>query len=205
MNSDNLLSSLSEYIAYWYTSTQDEKYIIFPIKQSIKEKAAQLFEKRYQDADIIISGQGQLYKISKEISCQRNVWSYIFYLDDIKENYRLRRICKNILPYDLKASNREKIKKIIELKIPCEIMAFEVQKNQIKKIEELLSPYLTCLTYISRKNKCVVAYPDVLCFSGKKVIILISQTHHFDLKKHAKKIKDALFEYKEIDITKEIL
>ena len=54
MDNDKLLSSLSEHIAYWYTSVKGEKEIIFPINNVTKEKANQLFMDRYYEADVII-------------------------------------------------------------------------------------------------------------------------------------------------------
>ena len=39
MDNDNLLSSLSEHIAYWYTSVKGKKDIVFPINNVIKERA----------------------------------------------------------------------------------------------------------------------------------------------------------------------
>ena len=95
-----------------------EKDIVFPINNVIKERANQIFRDRYSNANIIISEKGEIYKISKEICCERNTWSYVFYLDDMKKNYRIKKICKETLPYDLKSSNKEKYKIINNLAIP---------------------------------------------------------------------------------------
>ena len=121
MDNDNILSSLSEHIAYWYTSIKGEKDIVFPINNAIREEANQIFRDRYHEANVIISETGEIYKISKEISCQRNMWSYFYYLDDMKKNYRLKKICKEILPYSLTSDNETKLNIIKQLKIPSKI------------------------------------------------------------------------------------
>ena len=95
MDNDTLLSSLSQYIAYWYTSKKGEKSIIYPINSVIREKANQIFSDRYQEANVIIDEKGKIYKISKEICCNSNTWSYIYYLYDMQKNYHLQKNAKN--------------------------------------------------------------------------------------------------------------
>ncbi len=188
MDNDKLLSSLSEHIAYWYTSVKGEKEIIFPINNVIKEKANQLFMDRYYEADVIISEKGEVYKISKEICCQSNMWSYFYYLDDMKKNYRLKRICKEILPYDLKSTNEDKYNQIIKLKIPCKIITIQLNKNEINQIKELIKPYLKCFTYINSKKRKVIAYPDVLLVKNNRITLLLNYYHHHHMERQIKKI-----------------
>ena len=204
MDNDKLLSSLSKHIAYWYTTVKGEKDIIFPINNVIKEKANQLFRDRYHEANIIISEKGEIYKISKEICCESNIWSYVYYLDDMKKNYRLKKTCKAILPYDLHASNEEKLKKLKELKIPCKIIAFKINNNEINKVKEKIYPYLKCCTYINSKERAIISYPDVLVTKDNEIIILLNYYHHHHMERHIKKIKKLLSNYKEIDLTTKI-
>ena len=201
MDNDKLLSSLSKHIAYWYTSIKGEKDIVFPINNVIKEKANQLFRDRYHEANIIISENGEIYKISKEICCESNMWSYVYYLDDMKKNYRLKKICKEILPYDLHAKNNEKLKILKRMHIPSKIISFNVSKDQMEKIKETVNPYLKCSTYINSKEKKIIAYPDVLVAQDNKIIIFLNYYHHHHMDKHIQKITKALSKQKEIDIT----
>ena len=200
MNNDNILSSLSEHIAYWYTSIKGEKDIVFPINNAIREEANQIFRDRYHEANVIISEKGEIYKITKEISCQSNMWSYFYYLDDMKKNYRLKRICKEILPYGLTSDNDTKLNTIKRLKIPSKIITIKSKKNDINKIKETIKPYLKSFTYINSKERKVIAYPDVLTEKNGKIKILLNYYHHHHMNKHIQKIKKALSNYKEIDL-----
>lgn len=201
MDNDKLLSSLSEHIAYWYTSIKGEKDIVFPINNVIKESANQIFRNRYHDANTIISENGDIYKISVEVCCESNVWSYVYYLDDMKKNYRLKRICKEILPYDLSDTNIDKLNKIIKLKIPCEILTVEIEPENISKLKEIIYPYLKCYTYINSRKRKIIAYPDVIAYGNNQVKILLNYYHHHHMERQIKKIKKAILKYKEVDIT----
>ena len=200
MDNKNLLSSLSQHIAYWYTTVKGEQDIIFPINNVIKEKANQIFRDRYYEADVIISENGDIYKISKEICCESNKWSYMFYLDDMKKNYRLKNICKNLLPYDLNADDEEKIKIIKKLNIPVKILNFNVDEKCINHLKEIISPYLKCFTYINSKKRQIISYPDILMVKKGKVQVLLNYYHHHHMKKHIKKMVTALDKYKINDI-----
>ena len=201
MDNDKLLSSLSEHIAYWYTSIKGEKDIVFPINNVIKERANQIFKNRYHEANIIIGENGDIYKISLEVCCESNVWSYVYYLDDMKKNYRLKRTCKEILPYDLKDSHINKLKKIIELKIPCKILTVEIEPENINTLKAIIYPYLKCYTYINSRKRKIIAYPDVFAYNNHQVKILLNYYHHHHMERQIKKIKEAILKYKEIDIT----
>lgn len=200
MNHDNILSSLSEHIAYWYTSIKGEKDILFPINNAIRKEANQIFSDRYHEANVIISEKGEIYKISKEISCQSNMWSYFYYLDDMKKNYRLKRICKDILPYSLTSDNSTKIDTLKQLKIPCKILTIKAKSTEINKIKEIIKPYLKNFTYINSKERKVIAYPDVMDEKNGKIKIILNYYHHHHMEKHIQKIKKALSNYKEIDL-----
>ena len=189
MDNDNLLSSLSEHIAYWYTSVKGEKDIVFPINNVIKERANQIFRDRYSNANIIISEKGEIYKISKEICCERNTWSYVFYLDDMKKNYRIKKICKETLPYDLKSSNKEKYKIINNLAIPKKTIIIKAKAEDIMQIKKIIEPYLKCFTYINTKDKTIIAYPDVLIVEKEKIKILLNYYHHHHMDRFIRKIK----------------
>lgn len=201
MDNDNLLSSLSEHIAYWYTSVKGEKDIVFPINNVIKERANQIFRDRYSNANIIISEKGEIYKISKEICCERNTWSYVFYLDDMKKNYRIKKICKETLPYDLKSSNKEKYKIINNLAIPKKTIIIKAKAEDIMQIKKIIEPYLKCFTYINTKDKTIIAYPDVLIVEKEKIKILLNYYHHHHMDRFIKKIKKSLSNYKELSIS----
>ena len=201
MDNDKLLSSLSQHIAYWYTSVKGEKDIVFPINNVIKEKVNQLFRDRYHEANVIISEKGEIYKISKEICCESNMWSYVYYLDDMKKNYHLKKTCKEILPYDLHANSNEKLKVLKQLPVPSKILSFNVNKDEIEKIKEKINPYLKCSTYINSKERKIIAYPDVLSVQNNKIIIFLNYYHHHHMEKHIQKIKKALSKQNEIDIT----
>lgn len=192
MDNDKLLSSLSQHIAYWYITFKGEKDIVFPINNMIKERANQIFRDRYYEADVIISEKGEIYKISKEICYESEKWSYTFYLDDMKKNYHLKKICKEILPYNLKSNAEEKLEKIKKLNIPIKIITFKVNKDKIKEIKEAIYPYLKCFTYINRKNRIVIAYPDVLITKDNEIKILLNYYHHHHMEKHIKKITNAI-------------
>ena len=200
MDNEKLLSSLSKHIAYWYTSVKGEKEIIFPINNVIKEKANQLFMDRYYEADVIISEKGEIYKISKEISCQSNMWSYFYYLDDMKKNYRLKKICKEILPYSLTSDNDTKLNIIMQLKIPSKVLIIKVNPTETNQVKEIIKPYLKNLTYINSKERKIIAYPDVMVIKDNKIKILLNYYHHHHMEKHIQKIKKALSNYKEIDL-----
>lgn len=201
MDNDKLLSSLSKHIAYWYTTIKGEKDILFPINNVIKEKANQLFKDRYHDANIIVSENGEIYKISKEICCESNMWSYVYYLDDMKKNYRLKKICKEILPYDLKADNSEKINILKQMQIPSKIVSFKINKNKIENIKEKITPYLKCYTYIDSKQRKIIAYPDVLTVKNNRIIIFLNYYHHHHMDRHIKKISKVISKEEKIDIT----
>ena len=201
MDNDNLLSSLSEHIAYWYTSVKGEKNIVFPINNVIKERANQIFRDRYSNANIIISEKGEIYKISKEICCERNTWSYVFYLDDMKKNYRIKKICKETLPYDLKSSNKEKYKIINNLAIPKKTIIIKAKAEDIMQIKKIIEPYLKCFTYINTKDKTIIAYPDVLIVEKEKIKILLNYYHHHHMDRFIRKIKKSLSNYKELSIS----
>ncbi len=201
MDNDNLLSSLSEHIAYWYTSVKGEKDIVFPINNVIKERANQIFRDRYSNANIIISEKGEIYKISKEICCERNTWSYVFYLDDMKKNYRIKKICKETLPYDLKSSNKEKYKIINNLAIPKKTIIIKAKAEDIMQIKKIIEPYLKCFTYINIKDKTIIAYPDVLIVEKEKIKILLNYYHHHHMDRFIRKIKKSLSNYKELSIS----
>ena len=201
MDNDNLLSSLSEHIAYWYTSVKGEKDIVFPINNVIKERANQIFRDRYSNANIIISEKGEIYKISKEICCERNTWSYVFYLDDMKKNYRIKKICKETLPYDLKSSNKEKYKIINNLAIPKKTIIIKAKAEDIMQIKKIIEPYLKCFTYINTKDKTIIAYPDVLIVEKEKIKILLNYYHHHHMDRFIRKIKKSLSNYKELSIS----
>ena len=201
MDNDNLLSSLSEHIAYWYTSVKGEKDIVFPINNIIKERANQIFRDRYSNANIIISEKGEIYKISKEICCERNTWSYVFYLDDMKKNYRIKKICKETLPYDLKSSNKEKYKIINNLAIPKKTIIIKAKAEDIMQIKKIIEPYLKCFTYINTKDKTIIAYPDVLIVEKEKIKILLNYYHHHHMDRFIRKIKKSLSNYKELSIS----
>lgn len=201
MDNDNLLSSLSEHIAYWYTSVKGEKDIVFPINNVIKERANQIFRDRYSNANIIISEKGEIYKISKEICCERNTWSYVFYLDDMKKNYRIKKICKETLPYDLKSSNKEKYKIINNLAIPKKTIIIKAKAEDIMQIKKIIEPYLKCFTYINTKDKTIIAYPDVLIVEKEKIKILLNYYHHHHMNRFIRKIKKSLSNYKELSIS----
>lgn len=200
MDNDKLLSSLSEHIAYWYTSVKGEKDIVFPINNVIKEKANQLFKNKYHEANIIISEHGNMYKISLEVCCESNIWSYVYYLDDMKKNYRLKRICKEILPYDLNDTNLNKLKKIAELKIPCKILSIKTSSENIDELKKIIYPYLKCYTYISSRKRKIIAYPDVFVYENNQIKILLNYYHHHHMERHIKKIKRAILKYKETEI-----
>ena len=201
MDNDNLLSSLSEHIAYWYTSVKGEKDIVFPINNVIKERANQIFRDRYSNANIIISEKGEIYRISKEICCERNTWSYVFYLDDMKKNYRIKKICKETLPYDLKSSNKEKYKIINNLAIPKKTIIIKAKAEDIMQIKKIIEPYLKCFTYINTKDKTIIAYPDVLIVEKEKIKILLNYYHHHHMDRFIRKIKKSLSNYKELSIS----
>lgn len=201
MDNDKLLSSLSEHIAYWYTSIKGEKDVVFPINNVIKERANQIFKNRYHEANVIIGENGDIYKISLEVCCESNMWSYVYYLDDMKKNYRLKRICKEILPYDLKDSHINKLNKIVELKIPCKILTVEIEPENINTLKEIIYPYLKCYTYINSRKRKIIAYPDVFAYDNHQVKILLNYYHHHHMERQIKKIKKAILKYKEIDIT----
>ena len=201
MDNDNLLSSLSEHIAYWYTSVKGEKDIVFPINNVIKERANQIFRDRYSNANIIISEKGEIYKISKEICCERNTWSYVFYLDDMKKNYRIKKICKETLPYDLKSSNKEKYKIINNLAIPKKTIIIKAKAEDIMQIKKIIEPYLKCFTYINTKDKTIIAYPDVLIVEKEKIKILLNYYHHHHMDRFIRKIKKSLSNYKKLSIS----
>ena len=200
MDNDNLLSSLSEHIAYWYICIKGEKDIVFPINKTVKEKANQIFRNRYHEADVIISENGEIYKISKDICCQSNTWSYVYYLDDMKKNYRLKRICKDLLPYSLDANNEDKLNKINELKIPNQTIVLRIDPCEIEKVKEIIYPYLKCFTYINSKERKIISYPDVLLVENDKIKILLNYYHHHHMNRHIQKIKKALYKYKKIDM-----
>lgn len=201
MDNDKLLSSLSEHIAYWYISIKGEKDVVFPINNVIKERANQIFKNRYHEANVIIGENGDIYKISLEVCCESNMWSYVYYLDDMKKNYRLKRICKEILPYDLKDSHINKLNKIVELKIPCKILTVEIEPENINTLKEIIYPYLKCYTYINSRKRKIIAYPDVFAYDNHQVKILLNYYHHHHMERQIKKIKKAILKYKEIDIT----
>lgn len=200
MDNDNILSSLSEHIAYWYTSIKGEKDIVFPINNAIREEANQIFRDRYHEANVIISEKGEIYKISKEISCQSNMWSYFYYLDDMKKNYRLKKICKEILPYSLTSDNDTKLNIIMQLKIPSKVLIIKVNPTKTNQVKEIIKPYLKNLTYINSKERKIIAYPDVMVIKDNKIKILLNYYHHHHMEKHIQKIKKALSNYKEIDL-----
>ena len=200
MDNDKLLSSLSQHIAYWYTSIKGEKDVVFPINNVIKEKANQIFKNRYHEANVIIGAIGDIYKISLEVCCESNMWSYVYYLDDMKKNYRLKRICKEILPYNLNDNNINKLEKIIQLKIPCKIITIKTEPENINKLKEIVYPYLKCYTYINSRKRKIVAYPDVFAHNNNQVKILLNYYHHHHMKRQVSKIKKAILKYKEIDI-----
>ncbi len=200
MDNDNILSSLSEHIAYWYTSIKGEKDIVFPINNAIREEANQIFRDRYHEANVIISEKGEIYKISKEISCQSNMWSYFYYLDDMKKNYRLKKICKEILPYSLTSDNDTKLNIIMQLKIPSKVLIIKVNPTETNQVKEIIKPYLKNLTYINSKERKIIAYPDVMVIKDNKIKILLNYYHHHHMEKHIQKIKKALSNYKEIDL-----
>ena len=200
MDNDNILSSLSEHIAYWYTSIKGEKDIVFPINNAIREEANQIFRDRYHEANVIISETGEIYKISKEISCQSNMWSYFYYLDDMKKNYRLKKICKEILPYSLTSDNDTKLNIIMQLKIPSKVLIIKVNPTETNQVKEIIKPYLKNLTYINSKERKIIAYPDVMAIKDNKIKILLNYYHHHHMEKHIQKIKKALSNYKEIDL-----
>ena len=195
MDNDKLLSSLSKHIAYWYTSVKGEKDIIFPIDQVSKSRAEGLFKDRYHKADIIISEHGSIYKISKEICCESNTWSFTYYLDDMKKNYRLKKTCKEILPYGLNSTNQEKFEKICKLNIPIKIIVFKINSHQVKIIKEKISPYLKCLTYINSKKKEIVAFPDVVIYKENEMIVLLNYYHHHNMKRQIKRITNIVLKY----------
>lgn len=201
MNNDKLLSLLSQHIAYWYTSIKGEKDIIFPINNVIKESANQIFKNRYHEADTITSENGDIYKISLEVGCESNVWSYVYYLDDMKKNYRLKRICQDLLPYNLNDSNIDKLKKISKLKIPCKIISFKIKPEQINQVKEIIYPYLKCYAYINSRKRKIIAYPDVVAYENNQIKILLNYYHHHHMERHIKKIKKAILKYKEIEST----
>ena len=198
MDNDKLLSSLSKHIAYWYTTIKGEKDILFPINNVIKEKANQLFKDRYYDANIIVSENGEIYKISKEICCESNMWSYVYYLDDMKKNYRLKKICKEILPYDLNADNGEKINILQQMKIPSKIVSFKIDKNKIANIKEKINPYLKCYTYIDSKQRKIIAYPDILNIKNNRIIIFLNYYHHHHMDRHIQKISKVISNEKKL-------
>ena len=200
MDNDNILSSLSEHIAYWYTSIKGEKDIVFPINNAIREEANQIFRDRYHEANVIISEKGEIYKISKEISCQSNMWSYFYYLDDMKKNYRLKKICKEILPYSLTSDNDTKLNIIMQLKIPSKVLIIKVNPTETNQVKEIIKPYLKNLTYINSKERKIIAYPDVMVIKDNKIKILLNYYHHHHMEKHIQKIKKALSNYKEMDL-----
>ena len=201
MDNDNLLSSLSEHIAYWYTSVKGEKDIVFPINNVIKERANQIFRDRYSNANIIISEKGEIYKISKEICWERNTWSYVIYLNEMKKNYRIKKICKETLPYDLKSSNKEKYKIINNLAIPKKTIIIKAKAEDIMQIKKIIEPYLKCFTYINTKDKTIIAYPDVLIVEKEKIKILLNYYHHHHMDRFIRKIKKSLSNYKELSIS----
>ncbi len=195
MNIDNLLTSLSKHMAYWYTCKKGKKHIVFPVDKKNKEGASQLFQDKYQNADVIISEKGEIYCISKEIFCEKDVWSYTYYLKDVQKNYHLKKKCLNLLPYNLKSTSDEKITKIKELNIPSETLEFEIDPKDSEKIKKLIYPFLKGLTYINLKNKKIVAYPDIYTSNGSSVKILLIAYHHQHMDKELKKIKQSLKAY----------
>ena len=200
MDNDKLLSSLSQHIAYWYISIKGEKDIVFPINNIIKDKANQLFRDRYHEANVIISAQGEIYKISKEICCESNIWSYAYYLDDMQKNYRLKNICKELLPFGLKAKSNEKLQILKKLHIPGKIISFKIPKEEVNKTIEKIKPYLKCYTYINSKKRKIIAYQDIITTDYNKVIIFLNYYHHHHMNKHIKKIKK-LISKQEIELT----
>lgn len=201
MNNDKLLSSLSQHIAYWYVCVKGEKDIIFPVNNTTKEDANKIFRNRYQHADVIISEKGEIYKISKEVCCESDKWSYVYYLDDMKKNYRLKKICKDLLPYPLYADNIQKITAISNLKIPGKIITISAKQNEINNIIKSISPYLKNLTYINSKEKKIIAYPDVISEKNQTINIFLNYYHHHHMDKHLKKIQKALSKYLHLKIT----
>lgn len=200
MSNEKLLSSLSKHMAYWYTCIQGEKDIIFPVNKAIKEEANKLFRKRYQKADIIISENGNIYKISKEICCESNKWSCVYYLDDMKKNYHLKKICSTLLHYPLTADNKTKLKTISSLKIPGKILTIIADEKDINNIKNNLHSYLKLFTYINCKEKKIIAYPDVINTEANTIKIFLNYYHHHHMDKHINKIKKVLNNYLHIKI-----
>ena len=129
------------------------------------------------------------------------MWSYVYYLDNKKKKKNLKKICKEILPYDLHANSNEKLKVLKQLHVPSKILSFNVNKDEIEKIKEKINPYLKCSTYINSKERKIIAYPDVLSVQNNKIIIFLNYYHHHHMEKHIQKIKKALSKQIEIDIT----
>ena len=119
----------------------------------------------------------------------------------MKKNYRLKRICKEILPYDLNDTNINKLNKIVELKIPCKVLTIEIEPEYINEIKKKVYPYLKCYTYINSCKRKIIAYPDVFAYKNNQVNILLNYYHHHHMERQVKKIKKVVLKYKEIDIT----
>ena len=193
MDNDKILLSMSKYIAYWYTLIKGEKDIVFPIDKINQIEANKIFKNRYNKADVIISENGHIYKISKEICCESNNWSYIYYLDRMEKNYHIKKKCQEILPYNLTCHNNDKLKKICTLKIPSKIITINYNHCNLTSIKKIIDPYLKCLTYIDTKDKKVIAYPDIVAFEKHHTIkIFLNCYHHHNMEKQITEIKKQL-------------
>ena len=119
----------------------------------------------------------------------------------MKKNYRIKKICKETLPYDLKSSNKEKYKIINNLAIPKKTIIIKAKAEDIMQIKKIIEPYLKCFTYINTKDKTIIAYPDVLIVEKEKIKILLNYYHHHHMDRFIRKIKKSLSNYKELSIS----
>ena len=108
----------------------------------------------------------------------------------MKKNYRIKKICKETLPYDLKSSNKEKYKIINNLAIPKKTIIIKAKAEDIMQIKKIIEPYLKCFTYINIKDKTIIAYPDVLIVEKEKIKILLNYYHHHHMDRFIRKIKN---------------
>lgn len=178
MNNDQVLTSMSKFIAFWYTKNQNKKEIVYPHDKTKIKQITKILNKDTFKANIIIS-DNKVYAISKEISCELQNWSYIYYLDEVTNNRRTKKSCEEILSYSLKDSKKERIKKILENEMSKNYKRIVIEINDedsIYRLEKILKNNLNELWYLDLKNKNIISYADMIDIDGNKINILISKT-----------------------------
>jgi len=179
MNNDQVLTSMCEFIAFWYTKNQDKQEIVYPHDKTKIKQITKILNKDTFQANIIIS-DNKVYSISKEISCELQNWSYIYYLDEVTNNRRTKKACEEILSYSLKDSKKERIKKISENEISKNYKSIVIEtkdEDSINRLEKILKNNLNELWYLDLKNKNIIGYADMIDIDGKKINILVSKTN----------------------------